>query len=57
MASEIDRLFSKYVENYISDNLGPDVIRKIKNRLTEKGYTLTEAITLSTSCYIRRIFC
>lgn len=46
MASEIDRIFSKYVENYIIDNLGPDIIRKIKNRLAEKGYTLTEAITL-----------
>jgi predicted transcriptional regulator len=46
MVSEIDRIFSKYVENYISDNLGPDMIRKIKNRLAEKGYTLTEAVTL-----------
>ncbi len=44
MISEIDYLLAKYVEKHITDNLSPDTIKKIKNRLTEQGYSFLEAI-------------
>lgn len=44
MNSEIDHLFAKYTENHINNRLGPDMMKKIKNRLNEKGYSLTQAV-------------
>lgn len=46
MISEIDVLLSRYVERHIIADLGIDMIKKIKNRLQEKGYTLTESIKM-----------
>lgn len=46
MISKIDVLLSKYVERHILDHLGPNAVKKIKNRLAEKGYSLTESIKL-----------
>lgn len=44
MVSEIDVLLSRYVEKHIVANLGTDMVTKIKKRLDEKGYSLTQAI-------------
>lgn len=44
MISELDILLSKFIENHIKSELGSDTIQKIKNRLYEKGYSLTQAI-------------
>lgn len=44
MASEIDILLSRYVENHIVANLGTDMVAKIKKRLNEKGYSMDQAI-------------
>jgi transposase len=44
MTSEIDILLAKFVEKHVSIQLGPDMIQKVKNRLEEKGYSLTQAI-------------
>jgi predicted transcriptional regulator len=44
MISEIDVVLAKFVENHVRKELGPDMIQKIKKRLEEKGYTLTQAI-------------
>lgn len=44
MISEMDVLLTKFIEKHVSAQLGPDMIKRVKNRLLEKGYTLTQAI-------------
>ncbi len=44
MISEMDVLLTKFIEKHVSMQLGPDMIQRVKNRLLEKGYSLTQAI-------------
>lgn len=44
MVSKLDILLSKYIEEHIKSELGSDVIHKMKRRLNEKGYALTQSI-------------
>jgi len=44
--SEIDALLSRYVQKYIVEDLGPDMMKKIKHRLHEKGFTVSESIKM-----------
>lgn len=44
MISEVDVLLTKFIENHVVGELGPDMLKKIKARLFEKGYSLTNAI-------------
>jgi predicted transcriptional regulator len=44
LISEIDVLFAKFIENHINTQLGSDTMQKVKDRLAEKGYSLTQAV-------------
>jgi len=44
MITEMDVLLTRFIEKHISTQLGPDTIQRVKDRLLEKGYPLTQAI-------------